>query len=111
MTDGATLYSVWTTLLNKWFQDSFTKVYIVTPAIDVTILERLCHLVLNNRLTASLDMLASPLESRCGRLGDIRRTVMSKLEIKDRVYAEYKVYNSMVFPKGDFQVSYGLCDP
>ncbi|KAK7504733.1 hypothetical protein BaRGS_00003761, partial [Batillaria attramentaria] len=106
MTDGATLYAVWTSLLNRWFSDPQTKVFIVTPAIDEPSLERLCHIVLNHRLTASLEMLATPLESRCGHLADVRHNVMKKLTPKDRVFAEYKVYNSMVYPRAEFQAKF-----
>ena len=111
MTDGANLYAVWASLLDRWFSDSNTKVFIITPAIDSRILERLCHIVLNHRLTATLEMLATPLQSCCGRLADIRREVMLKLPPKDRVFAEYKVYNAMVFPRVEFQAKFiaGLC--
>ena len=111
MTDGATLYAVWSSLLDRWFSDSKTKVFIVTPAIDSQSLERLCYIVLNHRLTATLEMLATPLQSSCGQLADIRREVMLKLPPKDQVFAEYKVYNAMVFPRAAFQAKFiaGLC--
>ncbi|KAL8589686.1 hypothetical protein ACOMHN_027194 [Nucella lapillus] len=106
MTDGATLYAVWTGLLNRWFADPDTKVFIITSAIDAPSLERLCHVVLNHRLTASLEMLATPLRSHCGKLADIRREVMLTFPVKDRVFAEYKVYNSMVYPGTPFQAKF-----
>lgn len=106
MADGATLYAVWTSLLNRWFSNPDVKVFIVTPAIDTRTLERLCHIVLNHRLTASLEMLATPLQSQCGRLTDIRREVMLKLPSPDQVFAEYKVYNSMVYPRREFQAKF-----
>lgn len=111
MTDGAELYAVWSTLLNHWFANKDTKVYLVTPAIDVPCLERLCHLYLNNRLTANLNMLATPLQSQCGHLADIRRTVMQSLPPKDQVFVEYNVYNSMLYPKAEFQAKFiaGVC--
>ena len=106
MTDGATLYAVWSSLLNRWFSDPHTKVFIITAAIDMATLKRLCHLVLNHRVTAALEMLATPLQSRCGRLADIRREVMEQLPPRDRVFAEYKVYSSMVFPATEFQAKF-----
>lgn len=106
MADGATLYAVWTSLLDRWFSDPNTKVFVVTPSIDQPSLERLCHLVLNHRLTASLEMLATPLVSRCGHLADVRHEVMKKLSPKDQVFAEYKVYNSMVYPRAEFQAKF-----
>ncbi|XP_076464217.1 uncharacterized protein LOC143296266 [Babylonia areolata] len=111
LTDGATLYTVWTSLLDRWFADPKTKVFIITSAIDVPSLERLCQLVLNHRLTASLEMLATPLRSRCGQLAQIRRDVMLKLPTKDQVFAEYKVYNAMVYPGTEFQAKFiaGVC--
>lgn len=111
MIDGATLYAVWTSLLDRWFSDSDTKVYIVTPVLDTPCLQRLCHIFLNNRLSGSLVMLATPLKSRCGHLADVRHEAMYSLPTKDQLSVEYNIYNSMVFPATEFQAKFiaGVC--
>ncbi|XP_069136297.1 uncharacterized protein [Argopecten irradians] len=49
------IYPVWQSLLQRWFSESSTEVYIVTPFMDIERLLEICFFALDNQSTANLN--------------------------------------------------------
>lgn len=103
---GSVLYRLWKSTLNLWFADKDSKVFIVTPRIDCVRLTDICRLFLNNKLTASLDIMCIPIRNPHGRFADVRREALKKFSPQDQVFLEYKVYSSVVYPMMDITTSF-----
>ncbi|CAG5117493.1 unnamed protein product [Candidula unifasciata] len=103
---GSVMYRLWKSTLNLWFADKDAKVFIVTPHIDSVRLTDICRLFLNNKLTASLEMMCVPVRNAHGRFADVQRETMKKFSPQDQVLLEYKVFSSVVYPLMDIMTSF-----
>ncbi|OWF42190.1 uncharacterized protein LOC110461445 [Mizuhopecten yessoensis] len=109
--DGPTVvYPLWKSLLDCWFSNQTNKVYLATPFLDTVRLSDVCHLVLKHKLTANLE--AFYVRQNCDhklQISDVKRNTQNRLEPKDQVFIEYKVYNRIVYPLKKFHTKFLAC--
>ncbi|KAK3583324.1 hypothetical protein CHS0354_038934 [Potamilus streckersoni] len=106
--DGSTyIYKLWKSLLNYWFKDTNRKVYLVSPFLDADRLVDVCHLIIQNRLTANLDIFY--VNQQCNReqrIFEVKQKALKSFDAKDQMFVEYKIYSSIVYPMQKFHCKF-----
>ncbi|KAL3874356.1 hypothetical protein ACJMK2_037384 [Sinanodonta woodiana] len=106
--DGSTyIYKLWKSLLNYWFKDTKIKVYLVSPFLDAERLVDLCKLIIQNRLTANLDVFY--VNQQCSkeqRIFEVKQKALKSFDAKEQMFVEYKIYSSIVYPLQKFDCKF-----
>ena len=95
------IYKLWKSLLNRWFADADTKVYIATPELDTTRLQDIVDFNMLHQYKGCLEVLYT--NTDCDRYNantveTLKKSVLKKYDDKNGTYIEYKILNKIMLP-------------
>lgn len=103
------VYPLWRSLLNKWFSEEGTRIYLACPFLDNTRLADVTNIFMQYRVKGKLENWFTRFDcdlTNNRNVGQLQREVSSQLKTRDKTFAEYHILRKLLFPTQVFYAKF-----